>query len=338
MEAVRIKDIAQSLGLSTSTVSRALRGSYEISEETKKLVLDYAAKVNYKPNPIALSLRENRSRAIGIIVPEIANNFFANAINGIEEVAQTRGYHVMIFQTGESSEKEVTCLQNVVSRKLDGVAISLSGSSKDFSYIRELQREEFPIVFFDRVPHSFDAHKITADNFKGAFDATEHLILTGRKKIAHISSPLVLSITKERLAGYKSALEKHHMPYDENLVRFCQFDSNEIKRIIIDLIKTEKPDALFTASDRLALSSYSAVIELGIRIPEDIAFVGFTNLNVAHLLDPPLSTVTQPAEDLGKEAAIILIDLIESKGKNIPYRKKELPTKLNVRRSSGGVG
>lgn len=172
--------MAKILGLSSSTVSWALRGSHEISIDTKKRVLDYAGEVNYQPNPIALSLKENKSRAIGVIVPEIANNFFSNAINGIEEIAQERGYHVMIFQTHESHEKEVDCLRHALSRKLDGVILSLSGNASELSMLKELQKDGFPIVYFDRVPNTFDANKIVADNFRGAFETIEHLILSGR--------------------------------------------------------------------------------------------------------------------------------------------------------------
>ena len=155
--------------------------------------------------------------------------------------------------------------------------------------------------------------------------------------IAHITSPPVLSITKERLAGYRAALEKYHIPFDENLVKYCEFDTNTIKRIIIELIKKEKPDALFSASDRLALSCYAAVVDLKIKIPEEIAFVGFTNINVAHLLNPPLTTVTQPAEALGRQAAKILLDILDGTDKSGLFHKKELPIQLNIRASSNPV-
>lgn len=334
MESVTIKDIAKALNLSTSTVSRAIRGSYEISETTKKLVLDYVKKVNYRPNPIALSLKENKSRSIGIIVPEIANNFFSNAINGAEEIAQERGYRVMIFQTRESAEKEHACLQHVLDRKLDGVLMSLSGNTKDYSFLETMLKEEFPMVFFDRVPHTLKANKVVADNFQGAFDATEHLIKMGRKRIGHITSPPVLSITKERLAGYKAALDKHNMEYNPNLVKYMEFDYSIITNTIKQLIHDENPDALFTASDRLALSCYGAIKSLKVEIPKQIAVVGFTNLKVADLLNPPMTTVKQPAFELGAEAVNILIDNIEGKKKDQSYRKLELPTQLIIRESS----
>lgn len=336
MESVTIKDIAKVLGLSTSTVSRALRGSYEISTDTKELVLNYAKKVNYTPNPVALSLRENRSKSIGVIVPEIANNFFSNVINGIDSIAQERGYHVMIFQSYESEEREASNLRHAVARKLDGVIMSLSGETKSFELMKDLQKNKFPLVFFDRVPNTFDCHKVEADNFDGAYKATEHLILSGRRRIAHVTSPPILSVTKERLAGYKAALLSHGLPYDEALVKYFDFDYTYCKERIAQLIKNERPDAIFTASDRLALNAYSAMAELNMSIPDDIAFIGFTNLKVAHLLNPALTTVSQPAFELGKNAIEILLNQIESKNKNtkIVYEKKMLPTELNIRKSS----
>src|SRR3954470_4570332 len=197
-ETATIKDIAKALNLSTSTVSRALRGSHEISPETKKLVLEYAEKINYRPNPIALSLKERRTRAIGVVVSEIANNFFSQAINGIESIAYNRGYHVIITQTHESHEREKVNVQHLASRSVDGLLISLSSETVDTSHLKQLYEKGLPIVFFDRVTNEIDTHKAVANNYLGAFHATEHLIYEGYERIAHISSSPTLSITKER--------------------------------------------------------------------------------------------------------------------------------------------
>jgi LacI family transcriptional regulator len=335
LETVTIKDIAKALNISTSTVSRALRGSYEINAETKRLVMEYAEKVHYSPNPIALSLKENKSRAIGVIVPEIANHFFSQAINSIEEVANSRGYHVVIFQSHESYEREVTNIQHIIARKVDGLLISLSGQTNDVSHLHEIQRKKLPLVLFDRISHKIDAHKVVADNFDGAFKATEHLILSGRKRIAHITSPSLLSITQERLAGYRAALEKHGFQYDESLVKYCGFSAEEPKRIIEELIENQNPDAIFTTSDRLALDCFSALREKNILMPKNVAFIGFTNLKVAHLLEPSLSTVVQPAFEIGQAAAELLLDSIERKTPNIEqFRTIKIPTEMIVRKSS----
>ncbi len=334
METVTIKDIAKALNLSTSTVSRALRGSYEINAETKRLVTEYAEKVHYSPNPIALSLKENRSRAIGVIVPEIANHFFSQAINGIEAIAYTRGYHVMIFQSNESYEREVINVQHIIARKVDGLLISLSGQTSNVSHLQEIQAKGLPLVLFDRISDKIDTHKVVADNFDGAFKATEHLILSGRKRIAHITSPTVLSITHERLAGYKAALGKYQIPFDESLIKYCGFGAEEAKKIVYEMIENQKPDAIFTTSDRLALDCFSAIKEKGISMPDEVAFIGFTNLKVAHLFHPSLSTVVQPAFEIGQTAAQLLLDSIEKKQNNEPFQTIKIPTEMVVRRSS----
>lgn len=332
MEQITIKDIAKALNLSTSTVSRALRGSYEISEDTKQLVIEYAKKVKYRPNPIALSLKENKSKAIGVIVPEIANNFFSNAINGIEEVAHNRGYHVVIFQSHESFERESINVQHIFDRKCDGLLISLSGNTTDIQHIEAFRENNFPVVYFDRVPESTNVHKVVADNFDGAFKATEYLINNGNKKIAHITSPLLLSISQERLAGYKAALEKHGIEFDPDLVKYCGFVPQEAFETIEHLILHKQPDAYFICSDRLALHCFEASKKNLHRMPKNVKFVGFTNLNVAHLLDPALTTVVQPAFEIGQTAAEILLDVIEKKKKEPEiFQTRKLYTELKIR-------
>jgi LacI family transcriptional regulator len=221
-ESITIKDIGKALGLSTSTVSRALRGSYEISEETKKQVLEYAEKMNYRPNPIALSLKERRSRSIGVVVCEIANNFFSQAINGIESIAYNRGYHVIISQSHESYEREVVNVQHLASRSVDGLLVSLSSETTDLSHFIELHDKGLPIVFFDRVTSEINTHKVIADNYKAAYEATVHLVKNSYKKIAHITSAPFLSITKERLEGYKNALLENGLSFDEKTCKILQ--------------------------------------------------------------------------------------------------------------------
>ncbi|GAA4460250.1 LacI family DNA-binding transcriptional regulator [Nibrella saemangeumensis] len=335
MEAVTIKDIARALNLSTSTVSRALRGSYEINPETKRLVMEYAERMNYRPNPIALSLKENRSRAIGVIVPQIANHFFSQAINGIEAIAYNRGYHVIIFQSHESYEREVVTVQQSVSRKVDGLLISLSSQTTNVAHLKDLEEKGFPLVQFDRVSSELDIPKIIADNYQGAFEATEHLLQTGRRRIAHLTIPPWMSITQERLAGYKDALAKYNVPFDEDLVRYCGFGDDAVGPMVDELLAlTPAPDAFFTASDRLALGCLAALRKRNVAIPETVSLIGFTNLNVADLLSPSMSTVVQPAMEIGQLAAERLIELIERKQKAAPPNTVKIPARLVVRESS----
>ncbi|MVM41554.1 substrate-binding domain-containing protein [Spirosoma sp. HMF3257] len=337
MDAITIKDIARALNLSTSTVSRALRDSYEINPETKRLVVEYAERFNYRPNPIALSLKENRSRVIGVVVPQIANNYFSQAINGIDAIAYSRGYQVIIFQSHESYERELLTVQQAVARKVDGLLISLSGGTSDVSHLRDLQERKLPIVLFDRVSKELDSFCVTADNFTGAFAATEHLIQSGRRRIAHLAIPSYISITQERLAGYRAALEKYGVPYDENLIRYSEFSQNDVEPVVNDLLN-QSPDAFFAAGDRLALGCLATLKKRGIAIPETVSLIGFTNTPVADLLAPPMSTVEQPALDIGQVAAEQLINLIEGKQKLTQPGMIRMPTRMIVRESSQPVG
>jgi DNA-binding LacI/PurR family transcriptional regulator len=337
-ETVTIKDIAKALGLSTSTVSRALRGSYEISPETKKLVLEYAEKINYRPNPIALSLKERRSRSIGVVVTEIANNFFSQAINGIESIAYNRGYHVIISQTHESYERENVTIQHLASRSVDGLLISLSNETTDFTHLKQLHEKGLPIVFFDRITDEIRTHKVTANNFNGAFDSTQHLIQQGCKNIAHITNSPNLSITKERLEGYKKALEQNNIPFNDKLVQYCYHGGMiyaEIEEAVNRLWKSnQKPDALLAASDRITTSCVTALKNANIKIPDDLLLIGFTNTNMAELINPPLSAVRQPAFEMGQVATELLIQIIESKRPITDFETRMLDTELFTRNSS----
>lgn len=337
-EPVTIKDIGKALGLSTSTVSRALRGSYEISAETKKLVLEYAEKINYRPNPIALSLKERRNHSIGIIVCEIANNFFSQAINGIESIAYNRGYHVIISQSHESFERETVIVDHMASRSVDGLLVSLSSGTKDHTHFKQLYEKGLPIVFFDRIANEIITHKVTADNFKGAYDATEHLIKNGFKRIGHVTSAPYLSISVERLEGYKEALRNNNIDYDEKLVQFCNeggMNYDEVEEALKKIFKLKpKVDALFTAGDRITTTTMQALQKLNKRIPDDVAVIGFTNTTLGDIFNPPLSVVRQPAFEMGQVATELLISMIESKRPVTEFETKALHTELIVRESS----
>jgi len=302
------------------------------------MVIEYAERMNYRPNPTALSLKESRSRSIGVIVPEIANNFFSQAINGVESIAYTRGYQVVISQNHEWYERERISTQYLAQRRVDGLLVSLSGESNDLVHFKELQSKGLPIVFFDRVPQNFDTHKVTADNFLGAYKATEHLIQQGYRRIVHLTSPSWLSITHERLEGYKQALQDYNIPIEESYIRYCSHGGiidEEVESAVLELIHhPTRPDAIFSGGDRLITKSMSLIRKEGLRIPEDIAIVGFTNLVTAHLLNPALSAVLQPAFEMGQLATEFLIDFIERPKATIRFETKRLETNLVVRESS----
>lgn len=335
-ESATIKDIAKALNLSTSTVSRALRGSYEISTETKKQVLEYAEKINYRPNPIALSLKERRTRAIGVVVSEIANTFFSQAINGIESIAYNRSYHVTITQSHESAEREKVNIEHMAARGVDGLLVSLSSETTDLTYLKELHEKGLPIVFFDRVTDEIQTHKVIADNYTGAFHATEHLIYQGYKKIAHLTSSPFLSITRERLEGYKAALEKHKIAFNESLVKHCHHGGmivQEVEEALEQLHKGKtKPDAFFTAGDRLTIVCFGLLKHM--KLKKEAGFTGFTNTQVGDLFSPTLTVVRQPAFEIGQTATELLIQIIESRRPVTSFETRKLETSLVIRDSS----
>ena len=337
-EAVTIKDIAKALGLSTSTVSRALRDSYEISPETKKLVLEYSEKINYRPNPIALSLKEKRSRSIGIIVCEIANSFFSQIINGIESIAYDKGYNVIISQSHESYHREVINVQYLASRSIDGLLVSVSSETQDLEHLKNLHDRGFPIVFFDRIVDEMQTHKVIVDNFKGSYDATEHLIKNGYKNIAVLAGSQYLSITKERLGGYKKAMEDNKLVYDEANIQHCLHGGmiyDEVENGLNELLKLKnKPDAILASADKLTTNCLRYFKKRKIKVPDDIALIGFSNLDLTDLLSPSLSVVRQPAYEMGQVCTELLIQQIESKRPITNFERRILPPQLFIREST----
>lgn len=334
---VTIKDIAKELGISPSAVSKALKDSHEIGEKTKALVLECAKRLNYQPNLNAQSLKQGNSKSIGIVVSTIDNQFFSQVINGIESVAHSKGYNVFITQTHESYDLEIQNVRHLTFRSIDGLLISLSTETNNIDHLKNLHEKGLPIVFFDRVSDEIDTHKVVADNFTGAYDATTELIKAGYRKIAHITSSVNVSITAERLKGYKKALEQHGIEPDEKLIKYCPHggkDLAEIENALSELFSENKPDAIFTASDRITTTTLSLLHKLGYRIPADIALLGFTNTQLAEVLNPPLSAVYQPGFEMGKKATEMLISIIESKRPVTEFETTVLPTQVFIRSSS----
>lgn len=335
MKNITIKDIARELNISKSTVSRALRDSWEIGEETKKRVLELAQRLDYNPNPVALSLLRSQTNDIGVIVPEIANPFFALVIAGIEDVAFAEGYHVVIYQSHDDYEREVLSVKHIHNRRKDGCLVAVATDTSDYAHFQTLHDRGFPIVFFDRICEDIDTHKVAVDDFEGAYSATEHLIQQGCQRIVHITGPKHLLISRRRLHGYRAALLDYGLPVDEELILSSNYDSQNALEIARNLLKTDlKPDGIFASSDNIAIGCHAAIIEAGLSMPNDIALVGFSNLPIAALLNPPLSSVAQPAFEMGRSAAELLINLIKSPKENRPSITNVLKTNLVVRKSS----
>jgi len=337
-ESITIKDIAKALNLSFATVSRALRDSYKISPETKQKVLDYAAANNYRPNLMAQSLKSKKSRSIGVIISSVPNNFFAEVVNGIESVASSKNYHIIITQSLESYEKEIKNLEHLVWKSVDGLLVTLSTETKDIEHFKKIQESGVPVVFFDRVPDDMNAHKIIADNEHGSYLLTTHFINEGYNKIAHITSSAQVSITKGRLKGYEKALTEHGIPVKEEYIKYCEHggrDEEEIEQAIKELLGLkEPPDAIFTASDRITIKVLAILKKHSINIPQQVAVGGFSNFSSPELFSPSLTTVVQPAFEMGKKAIEVLIELIESKKPVKQFDQIVLPTELIIRESS----
>lgn len=325
--AITIKDIAQQLKMAPSTVSRALRGSHDINPATRLLVQQVAADLQYTPNPIALSLKEKRSKIIGVVVPEIANNFCAATIAGIEDYAYRKGYHVMIFQSHEEYEREVANVRLLASRRIDGLIISLANNTRQFDHLEEM---DTPVVMFDRVYEGLPGPRVVVDDYAGAFKGVEHLLEQGCRKIAILSMAPWLSTSQKRLQGYRNALQQHNIPVKEEwIVQSCETAD------LIEYLFTggcERPDALFFSMERLAIMSLQVLKKLQLRIPEEVALAGFSDNPASELFSPALTTIRQPTFEIGRQAAELLIAQIEGVATERPV--VQLSTTLDVQASS----
>jgi LacI family transcriptional regulator len=335
MSEVNIKRLAAELHLSISTVSRALQDSSEIGQNTKARVLALAKKLNYQPNHYAAGLRRKQSHTIAVVVPEVADNFFSLVIDGIDKVAQTKGYHVLIFLTRDDYAKEVSFIRHAQSGRVDGVLISVSSESKDNEHLLELNRKSIPVVFFDRVFEDIPTAKITTDDYNASYKATKHLIEQGCKRIACLAIPETLLISRKRVQGYMDALEDNGLTVDKSLIAQCDNNDDQVNyKIIHDLIEHQKPDGVFSCIEKLALSTYQSCINLNLNIPNDVKIISFSSLKIAPLLQPALSTITQPAFEMGKAAANILFTALEGNKTDLKDDHIEMESVIVIRESS----
>jgi len=337
---VTLRDIAKALNLSISTISKALNDSHEIGIDTKNKVLDYAKAHHYSPNRMAKGLKEGKSRSIGVVVCSLDNNVIAQMLDGIHKVTTDKSYQIIIMQSKESQEQEQACIELLYAGGVDGILISPACETIDFSYLISLQESGLPVVLFDRLIDQINTHKVGANNFKGAYDATQHLIVNGYRNIAHLNTNTILNIATERLNGYKKALSDHGIPYRPELLRSCDYtDANTLNADLEEALKyfmsmDNKPDAIFTATDQISTRCLVLLNKLGYKIPHDVALIGFTNTELADAFSPSLSTVHQPAFEIGQLAADKLISLIEKKNLYEAYETVLLPTHILVRASS----
>lgn len=331
---VTIKDIAKELGISASTVSRALKDHPDISVKTKEAVNTLAKEWNYKPNAVALSLRSSKSHVIGVIIPEIVHHFFSSVISGIEKIAHDAGYNVMIFQSNESFIRETNNVQALLSSRVDGVLVSMSKETKKFDHFRELRSNGIPIVFFDRICNELSSDNVIVDDFAGAFSAVQHLIDTGCKRIAHLSAPQHMLLGQNRQKGYRQALLKNKLPVDDDLVIKCDsFD--EAKELVPGLLSlSERPDAIFAVNELTAAGALTVVKKAGLRVPQDISIIGFTDGLVSRVTDPALTTLEQHGQEVGLKATELLLERIKDGGMDYEPVTRVVKTSLVVRDST----
>lgn len=335
MSAVNLKELAKILNLSISTVSKALRDSHEIGAGTKERVLAKAKELDYIPNPFASGLRRNKSKTVAVVVPEIANNYFALAINGIENIAQEKDYHVLIYLTHEEFEKEKSIMKHLENKRVDGILMSVTMNTSKFDHLIEFQQKGIPIVLFDRICHEIETAKITTDDYISSMNATKHLIDNGCKDIAYLALGEDMSIVQKRKSGFLEELQKNNLIEKPNRIITCTNDDKENYKLVKQLLSGKnKPDAIFASVEKLAITVYEVCNDLNINIPQDVKIICFSNLATAALLNPSLSTITQPAYEIGKKAAEVLFKYLDKNKTYIPNENIILQSTLNIRNSS----
>ncbi|MBN3584150.1 LacI family DNA-binding transcriptional regulator [Algoriphagus aestuarii] len=309
---VTMKEIAKKLGVSVSTISRALKDSPELHPETKRKIVEMAKEMNYQPNLLAQSLRISRTKTLGVIVPEITSHFFASCISGIQDQATTRGYNVMICQSNEHLELEIANIKTLVSSQVDALLISLSRETNHYEHLFELYNREIPFVLFDRVQEDIPVSKVTFNDIGGAYQVTKHLLEVGCKRVMYVSGPEDLYISKKRKEGYLKALAEFGVAEDPSLIKITDLTTEGNMAVAEEILQMEnRPDGVFCMIDPVAVEVLMHWKSQGIRIPQDIALAGFTNNPTAAVVEPPLTTVSQPGYEMGKLAVSHLLDQLD---------------------------
>ena len=334
--AATIRDIALILGISKSTVSRALNDHFDVKPETARKVRELAAQIDYHPNLLAQHLKQKRTNTIGVVIPETVNRFFAKAIGGIQEVANKAGYNVMICQSNESLALERNNLQTLMASKVDGLLISVSRETNLHDHLQYAIDKEVPLVFFDRIVEELSASQVYSDNYDISFQGTEHLLTQGCKRIAFIAGPQHLYNSRNRLDGYLGALKKHNINVSKSLIVDAHYKVNEVKDYMRHLFNLpQKPDGIFAINDMAAIEIMHILKKRGLNIPKDVAVLGFNNETICKFVEPSLSSIDHPAFEMGAAATEILLKQI-IKGE-ILQEKRLIKSRLVVRDSTNRI-
>ncbi|HPF11083.1 MAG TPA: LacI family DNA-binding transcriptional regulator [Flavobacteriaceae bacterium] len=321
MKEVTLKQIAENLGISVTTVSKALKNYPDVSKKTKALVKEEAKKLHYKPNVFAVNLRTKESKTVGLIIPEVVHHFFSSVINGIIEEAERKGYLVIILQSNESYQLEKKQVDLLISKRVDGIMISLANDTVDISHLLEIKEHEIPLVMFDKISKLVPCSKIIINDRQAAYDATKFLIDSGCKKIAHFRGALLPQNSIDRFLGYKKALEDHGLTYDSSLIYMCErVDYEDGRRAALQLMKDNKEvDGIFAVTDMAAVGAMTVFKEHGIKVPEDISVMGFSNWFLSQAITPSLSTIDQPGYEMGRKTFKLLRKEMKAKKAGLAF-------------------
>ena len=321
MKEVTLKQIAENLGISVTTVSKALKNYPDVSKKTKALVKEEAKKLHYKPNVFAVNLRTKESKTVGLIIPEVVHHFFSSVINGIIEEAERKGYLVIILQSNESYQQKKKQVDLLISKRVDGIMISLANDTVDISHLLEIKEHEIPLVMFDKISKLVPCSKIIINDRQAAYDATKFLIDSGCKKIAHFRGALLPQNSIDRFLGYKKALEDHGLTYDSSLIYMCErVDYEDGRRAALQLMKDNKEvDGIFAVTDMAAVGAMTVFKEHGIKVPEDISVMGFSNWFLSQAITPSLSTIDQPGYEMGRKTFKLLRKEMKAKKAGLAF-------------------
>nr|WP_298793482.1 LacI family DNA-binding transcriptional regulator [uncultured Allomuricauda sp.] len=333
---ITLKDIARELEVSISTVSKALKNSEEISRDTKEKVQAFAKLYNYKPNNIAISLKNKRTKNIGVVIPAIVHHFFTTVIRGIEKYANAHGYNVIVCLSEESFDKEVINMEMLANGSIDGFIMSLSSETQqkgDYNHLKEVTEQGIPVVLFDRITNEIDCDKVVIDDQFGAYMATKKLIDQGRRKIALITTDDYLSVSKARTEGYRKALQESDVEINESrILKLSTMEMDEER--IQEFFDSNEVDAVLCVNEIFTVYSMRLVQEKGLNIPNDISFIGFTDGKLSKYANPSLTVVAQHGEKMGEIAAQMLIDKVESEKEEESFQTKILEPTLVIRNST----
>lgn len=333
---VTIKDIARTLNISASTVSRALNNHPSIKKETKSRVKRTAKKMDYRPNLLARSLFMQKTNTVGVIVPGITNHFFSAIITGIQDVTKDSRFNILIGQSNECHKEEAEIINNMVKMRVEGILISPTSSTKNITQFRKLQKSQIPVVVFDRDCPSLKSDKVLVDDYHGAFQAVDYLIKSGCKRVAHLGGPLNLSITEHRLQGYLDALKKNGLraqkKYIAHTTSYNYEDGIEPSKTLLQ--QRMRPDGIFAANDCIAISAMHSARKMDLRIPQDVSIIGFDDEPHSSYFKPALSTIWQPTYSIGMLAMRILLKRIESDEINADFRNEIFKSELVLRDST----